>query len=111
MIAAILGFMPALDRRLSIASRSGIAAKVVPNPATTPTSSERRKLGKSKLFVSCGIRPSHPERKIRLGRKIASVNDFNRCIFQPHKRPCSELQMNVFQEFFVPLIGIHGENL
>ena len=52
MIAAILGFMPALDRRLSIAIRSGIAAKVVPNPATTPMTSERCILGISKLFVS-----------------------------------------------------------
>jgi hypothetical protein len=30
MIAVILGFMPALDRRLSIATKSGTAAKVVP---------------------------------------------------------------------------------
>ena len=34
MMAAIFGFMPALDRRLTIEIRSGKAAKVVPNPAT-----------------------------------------------------------------------------
>src|ERR1700739_4921108 len=83
MIAAILGFMPALDRRLSIAIRSGIAAKVVPNPATTPTISERCILGISKLFVSCGTRPSHPETTIRLGRKVARANHLNRCTFKP----------------------------
>lgn len=83
MIAAILGFMPALDRRLSIATRSGIAAKVVPNPATIPIISERRILGTSKLCVSCGTRLSHPETTIRLWRKIKSVNHFDRCIFQP----------------------------
>src|SRR6476660_5520473 len=36
MIAAIVGFMPSQDRRLSIAMRSGRAANVVPNPATKP---------------------------------------------------------------------------
>ena len=41
MIAAILGFMPALDRRLSIATKSGKTAKVVPKPATKPKRSER----------------------------------------------------------------------
>jgi hypothetical protein len=41
MIAVILGFMPALDRRLSIAIKSGIAAKVVPKPATKPKTSDR----------------------------------------------------------------------
>ena len=35
-MAAILGFMPAEDRRLSIVIRSGNAAKVVPIPATKP---------------------------------------------------------------------------
>jgi hypothetical protein len=40
MIAVILGFMPALERRLSIATKSGTAAKVVPNPAKTPTTSD-----------------------------------------------------------------------
>ena len=33
MIAIIRGFAPALDRRLSIATKSGKVAKVVPNPA------------------------------------------------------------------------------
>jgi hypothetical protein len=36
MMAAILGFMPMLERLFSIAMRSGRAAKVVPNPATKP---------------------------------------------------------------------------
>jgi len=52
MIEAILGFMPALDRRRSMVIRSGIAAKVVPNPATIPTISERCSLGISRLCVS-----------------------------------------------------------
>jgi len=56
MIAAILGFIPALERRRSIAIRSGSAAKVVPNPATSPRISERLKVGKSKLCVSRGMR-------------------------------------------------------
>src|SRR6476659_5918791 len=37
MIAAMVGFIPWQDRRLSIAIKSGMAAKVVPNPATKPT--------------------------------------------------------------------------
>jgi len=41
MTVAILGFIPALDRRLSIAIKSGIAAKVVPNPASKPKISDR----------------------------------------------------------------------
>jgi hypothetical protein len=41
MMAAILGFIPALDRRLSIAIKSGTAAKVVPKPAKKPKISER----------------------------------------------------------------------
>jgi hypothetical protein len=52
MIVAILGFMPALDRRLSIAVKSGAAAKVVPNPAKKPKISDRRRLGMSRLRVS-----------------------------------------------------------
>src|SRR5215471_833663 len=36
MIAAMVGFMPWQDRRLSMAIRSGKAANVVPNPATKP---------------------------------------------------------------------------
>jgi len=39
--AAIRGFIPALDLRLSIERRSGRAAKVVPNPARKPMISER----------------------------------------------------------------------
>jgi len=49
MIAAILGLMPALDRRRSIATKSGTAAKVVPNPATKPNISDLRNVGLSKL--------------------------------------------------------------
>lgn len=40
MMAAILGFIPALDFRRSIAIKSGMAAKVVPNPATSPKISD-----------------------------------------------------------------------
>jgi hypothetical protein len=40
-MAAILGFMPLLDLRLSIPIKSGKAAKVVPNPATKPMTSDR----------------------------------------------------------------------
>jgi len=56
MIVAMLGFMPALDRRLSIAVKSGTAAKVVPNPAKKPKISDRRRLGMSRLRVSRGTR-------------------------------------------------------
>jgi hypothetical protein len=41
MIAAILGFIPALDRRLNIETKSGTAANVVPKPARNPMSSDR----------------------------------------------------------------------
>jgi hypothetical protein len=41
MMAAIVGFMPWLDRRLSILIKSGTAAKVVPKPATKPRTSDR----------------------------------------------------------------------
>src|SRR5580698_3769069 len=76
MIAAILGFIPALDRRRSMAIRSGRAANVVPNPATRPSTSERLKPWKSKLGVSRGMRlsvsgpsPVRPKRMIeRRGR-------------------------------------------
>ena len=60
MIAAILGFMPVLDPRLSIAIKSGTAAKVVPKPATKPRTSDRVNLGMRRLFVSATPRPSHP---------------------------------------------------
>ena len=57
-IAAILGFIPALDRRLNIANKSGNAANVVPKPATKPRISERQNLGISRLCVSCGTKSS-----------------------------------------------------
>ena len=60
MMAAILGFMPRLDRRLSMAIKSGTAANVVPKPATRPRTSDRVKLGMSRLFASVTIKPSHP---------------------------------------------------
>ena len=41
MMADILGFMPALDRRHNMAIKSGREAKVVPKPATRPTISDR----------------------------------------------------------------------
>ncbi len=56
MIATILGFMPALDLRLSIATKSGTAAKVVPSPATNPRISDRWNLGMNRLDVSRGTR-------------------------------------------------------
>jgi hypothetical protein len=42
IMAAILGFIPLLDLRLSIPIKSGKAAKVVPKPATKPTTSDLR---------------------------------------------------------------------
>jgi hypothetical protein len=47
MMAAILGFMPWLERRLSMAIRSGTAAKIVPRPATKPKTSERWNRGRA----------------------------------------------------------------
>jgi len=67
---AIVGFMPLLDRRLNILTRSGTAANVVPKPATNPRTSDRRNLGKSKLAVSLGIKPWQPLSKTRLNSKI-----------------------------------------
>jgi hypothetical protein len=49
MIAAMRGFIPAVERRLSIAIRSGTAAKVVPKPAMTPKTSDRVNLGARRL--------------------------------------------------------------
>ncbi len=40
-VAAMRGFMPALDWRLSIAIKSGSAANVVPKPVSRPMTSER----------------------------------------------------------------------
>jgi len=45
MIPAIVGFMPWLNRRLNILTKSGTAAKVVPNPATNPRISDRETWG------------------------------------------------------------------
>lgn len=64
-MAAILGFMPLLDLRLSIPIKSGRAAKVVPNPATKPTTSDLRKRGSNRLSVSCMPNSSQPARMIR----------------------------------------------
>jgi hypothetical protein len=41
MIAAIIGYIPARDRRLSMLTKSGTAAKVVPKPARKPKISDR----------------------------------------------------------------------
>jgi hypothetical protein len=54
MIAAILGFMPALERLLSIAIKSGTAANVVPRPAIKPNTSDRLNLGIRRLAASRG---------------------------------------------------------
>ena len=72
MIAAIFGFMPALDRRLSIAIRSGTAAKVVPNPAIKPRTSERVNLGASRLCVSVTNTPSQPYSMIMLRKRSST---------------------------------------
>src|SRR5277367_2897073 len=60
MMAAIRGFMPPVERRLSIAMRSGKTAKVVPRPATKPNMSDRWKLGSRMLSVFL-VSSSHPE--------------------------------------------------
>src|SRR5215470_7087583 len=60
MIAAILGFIPAVDRRLNIAMRSGTAANVVPRPAKKPTISDRRSVGTRRLETSCGAQSPQP---------------------------------------------------
>ena len=52
MMLAIVGLMPWLDRRFIILTRSGIAANVVPNPATKPAIFERLNVGASRLCVS-----------------------------------------------------------
>src|SRR5271165_2596721 len=69
--------MPALEPRLSIAIKSGMAAKVVPKPATKPRTSDRLRLGSSKLCVSCGTRSSQPQSATMHGRKTASVTLLN----------------------------------
>jgi len=68
-MAAILGFMPLLDLRLSIAIKSGRAAKVVPNPATKPTTSDLRKLECKRLSGSCMDNSPQPARMIALKKK------------------------------------------
>jgi len=80
MIAAILGFMPALDRRLNIAIKSGKAAKVVPKPATMPTISDRLKPVNRMLCVSPGTRSLQADREIVLQRIPQSTILLNRYI-------------------------------
>src|SRR6185295_690580 len=67
-MAAILGFMPLLDLRLSIPIKSGRAAKVVPNPATKPTTSDLRKLGSNRLSVSWMANSPQPARMFTLNK-------------------------------------------
>lgn len=55
-MAAILGFMPLLDRRRSIPTRSGTAAKVVPKPAIKPMISERFKARQSTISTRAPAR-------------------------------------------------------
>jgi len=69
MIPAIVGFMPSLDRRLNILTKSGTAAKVVPNPATNPHISDRCNLGTSRLAVSFIPNPSQPQSMIKLSNR------------------------------------------
>src|SRR3954452_3824672 len=73
MIAAIRGFMPAVDWRLSIAIKSGAAAKVVPNPATKPKISDRLNSGRNRLWVSFGIKPWQPQSTIRLRKRTTRL--------------------------------------
>src|SRR5512134_1226134 len=73
MMPAIVGFMPWADRRLSILNRSGKAAKVVPNPATKPTTSDRLSVGSSRLAMSVMPRPSQPLRIVVLNTSRAYV--------------------------------------
>ena len=63
---AIVGLMPLLDRRLNIPIKSGTAAKVVPNPATNPNTSDFWNPGKNRLDVSGMARLSQPLRTIAL---------------------------------------------
>jgi len=55
VMAAILGFIPTLERRFSMAMRSGSAAKVVPNPATKADDL-------SKVHHFSSLRPTNPLR-------------------------------------------------
>src|ERR1700740_326383 len=77
MIATILGFMPALERRLSMASKSGTAANVVPRPAINPRISDRLNLGRNRLDVSCGTRSWQPKNVPRLSKRTGSHNPWN----------------------------------
>ena len=72
-MAAILGFIPALDRRLNMETKSGTAAKVVPKPANKPTISDRRNLGTSRLVVSLGTKSSQPLSIIRVFLRVFCV--------------------------------------
>ena len=66
MIAAMRGFMPRRDRRLSIATKSGNAANVVPNPATNPTTSSRED-------VDAG-RPNIPEKSLKTAITVSQAD-------------------------------------
>src|SRR5215510_9480248 len=85
-MAAILGFNPLLDLRLSIANKSGRAAKVVPNPATKPMTSDLRKLGSNRLWGSSMANSPQPARMITLkkekhNRSLLRENMFTWLIF------------------------------
>jgi hypothetical protein len=73
-MAAIVGFIPWLDRRLSILIKSGTAAKVVPKPATKPNTSDRWNPGKSRLDVSWRASPSQPLSMSTLVHKRLPIN-------------------------------------
>jgi hypothetical protein len=91
MIAAIRGFIPALDRRLSITIKSGAAAKVVPNPATKPKISDRCNLGTNKLFVSRGTRSWQLHKNIRLKTMTANITLLNRSMRTPQPLTIGDL--------------------
>jgi hypothetical protein len=97
MIAAILGFIPAVDLRLSIATKSGTAANVVPIPAKNPMISDRRSLGAKRLAVSWGTRPSQPESQAKLRTRMLSITQVDRDIVT---QPPSEISLRYREEYF-----------
>src|SRR6476620_768483 len=74
MMPAIVGLMPLLERRLNILIRSGTAAKVVPNPATNPNTSDFSSPGKNRLEVSGMPRLSQPLRTIALSTVAPAIS-------------------------------------
>src|SRR5262245_19747237 len=74
MMPAILGLTPALDRRRSIAIKSGSAAQVVPNPATKPTISDRCNVGTRRLLASRTASSPQPQSASVLSQKTHRIS-------------------------------------